>query len=92
MDVPLPMGKTNSSFATAALHDVDATHSGNAPEPFLCRLRLPSEQPHGFADRRALRNGRDCTIIDVKKQESRPLGNLSRGMHQEQREENHGRR
>ncbi len=86
------MGKCISALATAALRDVDATHSGNAPEPFLYRLRLPSERPHGFADRRALRNGRDCTIIDVKKQESRLLGNLSRSVHQEQREEVHGRR
>ena len=86
------MGKGISALATDALRDVDATHSGDAPEPFLYRLRLPSQRPHGFVDRRALRNGRDRTIIDVKKQESRPLGNLPGGVHQDIREKIHGGR
>ena len=86
------MGKGSPPFATSALRDICATPPGNALEPFSCGLRLPSMQPHGLADRRALRNGRDSPIIDVKKQSSRPPGNLPRGVHLEQREESRGRR
>ena len=63
----------------------------SAGKPFPCRPRFPSKQPHAVADRRALRNGSDCTIIEMKKQALRPPGNLPGGVNQDIREEGNGR-
>ena len=69
-------------FSSASARNADATPR---PEPF------PSP-PHGVADRRALRNGGGCTIIDeVETDIALAAGDLPGGDNQDTREEGHGR-